>query len=350
MYLEKDLLVSKYFSNILKKNKIEYILDPLTGLVNRKYMLDFIKYLIDKKLPFSMAILDLDFFKNINDKNGHSTGDFILESVGSDLIKYIGKNGLAGRFGGDEFIIVVFGDKTYDELHDFYDGMFHNENLLRKRYVSKSYDIFVTGTLGSASYPTNALNYEDLFLMADKTLYRGKEKGRNCYIIYVHEKHKDLQIQKMYMDDEATILFNINSIFEDNDEFDMKMKEVTKYLSDTLKLDNIFYIDKYNNLYDTINMEIKGSNIDISNVKYNNELHKTDYRGEVDKMNFGPILKDYSIASTLTTRIRYKDNMFGYLIFAQKRTAKIWENDQISILMYLSKMITLELLLKENNK
>ena len=86
MYSVNDLKKYEYFTKLLKDNKIEYVLDPLTGVIARKYILDFVKTLIIDKTPFTMAILDLDNFKEINDNYGHATGDRVLENIGNDLI------------------------------------------------------------------------------------------------------------------------------------------------------------------------------------------------------------------------------------------------------------------------
>ncbi len=176
MYTEEKLKNSDYFSDILKVNKIEYVVDSLTGLINRKYMLEYIKHLIDNNIPFSMAIVDLDDFKSVNDKYGHATGDYVLEHVASDLINFVGDIGLVGRFGGDEFIIVLFGKNSYDLLHDYFDAMYHTGTVFRKTHkATKDSEIYVTGTIGCALYPDNAKDFNELFLMADKTLYRGKK-------------------------------------------------------------------------------------------------------------------------------------------------------------------------------
>jgi len=135
MYTEEKLKNSDYFSDILKVNKIEYVVDSLTGLINRKYMLEYIKHLIDNNIPFSMAIVDLDDFKSVNDKYGHATGDYVLEHVTNDLINFVGDIGLVGRFGGDEFIIVLFGKNSYDLLHDYFDELEPNSLIdLRVRH------------------------------------------------------------------------------------------------------------------------------------------------------------------------------------------------------------------------
>jgi hypothetical protein len=73
--------------------------------------------------------------------------------------------------------------------------MYESYCVLRKNVKLKNCSPFITGTIGSASYPEDAKNYNDLFSMSDKTLYRGKMKGRNCFIIYLPEKHADINLK-----------------------------------------------------------------------------------------------------------------------------------------------------------
>ncbi len=347
MYSISDLQKYEYFSKLLKDNKIEYILDSLTGTVSRKYILDFVKTLIIDKTPFTMAILDLDNFKEINDNYGHATGDRVLEDVGSSLVEYTGENGLVGRFGGDEFIIIIFGHNDYEKIHNFYNDIYHDNRVLRKMIKTGNHEIFITGTIGSSSFPDDGKNYEELFEMSDKTLYRGKVKGRNCYIIYVHEKHKDLQINKLANDDEATIFFNIHSIFRDNATFKDKMSEVNDYLKRNLRLDFLLYIDNNHDLYllDDLNKPL-AKNINLTKKKFNNELLKTDTRDDIRKVN-EPLFeatRDVKASSLLITRLNNKDMNYGFLGFGLQRAFKIWKNDEIAALMYFGKNVILDLL------
>ena len=346
MYNEKQITKYDYFKKILKKNKIEYILDPLTGAISRRYFIEFIKDLVSSNTKFTLAIIDLDDFKTINDKYGHLSGDYILEHFSENLIDYVGDNGLVGRFGGDEFLIAIFGIDDYDDIHAFYQKLFNN--ILRNHYIIGQNDIYTTGTLGSARFPEDAATFEELFVVSDKTLYRGKMKGRNCYIIYVHEKHKDLKIESLHKDDLAIILFNINTIFDEHDSFEQKMMDISEYLKDNLRLDNIYYIDQNKTFYDALEMKKICDNIDLSDIRFNNELYKRDYHKDVNKLPFGPYIENDEISSLLITRIKDKDEIKGYIMFALKRMAMIWHNQEIATLLYLAKTISLEIELNKN--
>jgi len=193
MYTLEDLKKYKYF----KGADISFVLDSLTGVISRQYILDFARTLVSEKKPFAMCMIDLDNFKYINDSYGHKAGDECLKQIASGLQRVVGNDGLVGRFGGDEFIILYLKSNTYDDVHAFFTKLYSpNEGAVRRSIYIENVRVFVTGTTGSASYPLDAQDYNELFLKMDKALYRGKSKGRNCFIVYVHEKHKDIVVQE----------------------------------------------------------------------------------------------------------------------------------------------------------
>ena len=191
MYLEKDL----YKYDVFKDKKIEYLLDPLTGILTRGSFEELVKELISKNITFTLCMVDLDNFKLVNDNFGHHIGDECLKELANRLVNAVCDDGLCGRFGGDEFIFVLFGEGSYDSSYDRVSLIYKESDVVRSTYSLNNINIFVTATMGCASFPKDALDYDDLFIKTDKALYRGKTKGRNCYIVYVHEKHKDIDVK-----------------------------------------------------------------------------------------------------------------------------------------------------------
>ena len=159
MYTKEQLSKYSYFEEILNLRDISSVVDSLTGLVSRRYIIGFIHRLIEEKIPFSLSIVDLDNFKFINDTYGHKVGDGVLAGVATDLIRYLGSYGVAGRFGGDEFLIVNFRDVRYDDLKQFFCGLYANFNVLRKNIELENCNPFITGTIGCATFPDNAADF-----------------------------------------------------------------------------------------------------------------------------------------------------------------------------------------------
>ncbi|MBI2792475.1 MAG: sensor domain-containing diguanylate cyclase [Gammaproteobacteria bacterium] len=155
--------------------------DPLTGLFNRKYLDEVfssnMSLAIRKNLGLSVMMIDIDHFKELNDKFGHQAGDLVLQTVGKLLQNQIRLYNTACRFGGEEFLIVMVDIMREDaikraellrEIIEKLEIVYHGELLPR-----------VTVSIGLASFPENANNSQMLIELADKALYQAKASGRN---------------------------------------------------------------------------------------------------------------------------------------------------------------------------
>ena len=166
-------------------------LDYLTHLYERSVIEELARNRIQQKKAFSLLLIDVDNFKNVNDGYGHAVGDKIIVAVANKLKEATGDNGLVGRFGGDEFMIVVPNITEYEEIWQFCRDLYKSFDGLS---VPEYPDIVITITVGLSRFTIDGDNYETLFEKADKALYRGKTKGRGCFIIYLDEKHKDIKL------------------------------------------------------------------------------------------------------------------------------------------------------------
>lgn len=155
--------------------------DPLTGLNNRRQMIQILRAFIEDTArdTFAIAMLDVDYFKNINDTYGHDAGDEVLKSLAKILDDVKSENEMlqSGRWGGEEFLVVCGGyNGKKKEITERFEA-------LRKRVSENviSYagnEIRVTITIGLAFYePGKSL--DELVKEADDKLYEGKENGRN---------------------------------------------------------------------------------------------------------------------------------------------------------------------------
>ena len=160
-------------------------LDPLTRAYSKSFIVEKIKEAIDSKRQFSLMILDIDNFKLFNDSYGHMFGDIVLVETAAAVNSVIGDNGFISRIGGDEFLVLYYVDNNYDDVHLACKTIRDSITELSKNNVKQAE---ITATVGCSSYPKDGDSYEVLFRKADKALYRGKKKGRNCFIIYSVEK------------------------------------------------------------------------------------------------------------------------------------------------------------------
>lgn len=170
--LEKNEALNK----ISKEYAILAITDRLTNLYNR-YKLDEIlnsnKDLADRyESSFGVIMVDIDHFKNINDTFGHQVGDEVLKTFASILLNSSRKSDIAGRWGGEEFLIIA-PNATKESIITF------AENLraeIEKFQFEKIGQLSIS--LGASIYQENE-SIEELIKRADKALYTSKKRGRN---------------------------------------------------------------------------------------------------------------------------------------------------------------------------
>ena len=167
--------------------------DSLTGLLDKSDILRIARERIDERRleGTAIAIIDIDFFKSVNDNFGHQFGDEVVKRIASIITNEIGTDGTSGRFGGDEFLAVLYNISNEKELRAKLKGI---KNKVSTTFPDKGIDKdnTISVSIGAAVFPTDAENFDELFTLADYCLYLAKEKGRNRYIIYTPSKHGTL--------------------------------------------------------------------------------------------------------------------------------------------------------------
>ena len=160
--------------------KLESETDTLTGLLNKitteRFSCECLTQLQPGKLA-ALFVLDLDHFKEANDTYGHQYGDAILQTFAKELRKGFRPDDIVGRFGGDEFIVMISGlpDRSIAERKASY--------ILdaARRLEVEGRNACVTVSIGLALAPCHGTTYEELFQKADDALYCTKKDGRNGY-------------------------------------------------------------------------------------------------------------------------------------------------------------------------
>lgn len=168
----------------------ELTMDSLTKVYNKKTITEYASRLVkqDTVNRISIAILDIDYFKQVNDRYGHLYGDKVLTRVAKKLKEVVGEDGVVGRIGGDEFMIVLKGINDDYALR----GILRAIRTQVKWEFKNDYENFqVTTSIGVAFSPNNGHDYEELFKKADFCLYVAKEKGRDRYVFFRDEIHRE---------------------------------------------------------------------------------------------------------------------------------------------------------------
>lgn len=157
------------------------IRDGLTRIYNRRHLTELLrKYLVEamaKKVPVSLALFDIDKFKMVNDTYGHQCGDEVIRYVASLLNRGALKHGgIAGRYGGEEFVVAFF-EKDLDETYHIVEDI-HNQ-IRSEEVVYEGKHISVRASVGVASYPQTCANPGELLTRADWAMYHSKKNGRD---------------------------------------------------------------------------------------------------------------------------------------------------------------------------
>ncbi len=151
--------------------------DDLTKLPNRRLVLAKMKDLIEQKKDFYIGLADIDHFKEINDRFGHAKGDEILIRLSSILLRTVGDCGFVGRWGGEEFLIVIETDQGDTVL-----GKANEIRIAAEECRHEDIGENITITIGLCKYLENT-PVDAMIAHADKALYKGKLAGRNQCVI-----------------------------------------------------------------------------------------------------------------------------------------------------------------------
>ena len=182
--MEAELAITKAeLEKYSKKLKMQATTDTLTGLANRRKITELLKEEI-KKLEedntnnFNIIMLDIDFFKKVNDNYGHPMGDEVIKKVSNHMQDKVGSEGVVGRFGGEEFLTILYNNNIQEA------ALLANQirsDIESKKIEFEGKQISVTVSMGIACSAETVV-YQELLNKADERLYKAKENGRNQVI------------------------------------------------------------------------------------------------------------------------------------------------------------------------
>ena len=160
--------------------------DPLTGLPNRRMLLDRLHKLVDPgridSEPGALVFIDLDNFKTLNDTHGHDMGDLLLKEAARRLTATVRRNDIVARLGGDEFVVVLKGSReTHEAFHRHAEVVAEKIlAVLDRPYQLNGIDHHSSASLGIYVFNTGADTVTDMLQRADLAMYQAKAAGRNA--------------------------------------------------------------------------------------------------------------------------------------------------------------------------
>lgn len=179
-----------HYQQELTQQRRQAMLDTLTELPNRTAyehrLAEEYQNWEKHKTPLTLAIIDLDLFKHINDTYGHSAGDRTLKVIGQMLNKWIKNNHFVARYGGEEFIVLLPG-MNQEKALEFLEAL--RQQIAELRFSFRGQAIRITASLGAASFHDEDIP-DTVFERADKALYTAKQQGRNQLLADQEEQNE----------------------------------------------------------------------------------------------------------------------------------------------------------------
>ncbi|SNZ08549.1 diguanylate cyclase (GGDEF) domain-containing protein [Persephonella hydrogeniphila] len=178
--LERELNY-EFMEREKRELKTKALTDPLTGLYNRKYLFEYLRKSIKKShtqnIPVSVAIIDLDYFKDINDTYGHLIGDCVLKQFSEIFKKAFRSSDCTSRYGGEEFVVVM----PSSDLKNACNKIENFRKEIEEKTFCEEKGIKITVSAGVTEYK-EGMTIKELLEKADKNLYTAKKMGRNAVV------------------------------------------------------------------------------------------------------------------------------------------------------------------------
>ena len=326
---------------------LAYSFDCLTGVLLREEIVEYINYLLSRGRPFSFALVDIDNFKTVNDTLGHINGDKVLKKAAEYLCGKVGEEGVVGRFGGDEFMLVLGGTADYRDVWNL--GHEINMNIGGLRFEGLK-GVSITFTMGISRSPVDGDTYESLLALADKALYRGKMKGRNCFIIYLPEKHRDIDITKAG-EKKYTSMYLCSRVFmylTESENIEDGLNYLFRHFAAYFMVDHICVETRGGLNFQVIHKLSKNRNfsrIDYDGLKkYFNNIGLASFN-KVEEMcteEDSPVLREMlgqHISSALYCKVAAFGTEYGYIRVDMTDTVRIWQPSEKDIIVIMANAI-----------
>lgn len=202
-------IVNRLERTLLYRSMAE--IDPMTGVTNRRKsthtLRQFLRLAERHSQPLSLALLDVDHFKQINDRFGHGTGDAVLQQLGQILLRTFRSEDVVARWGGEEFLIGMYGMTRIDGVQRLTDllEVLRHESLAGPRGER----IRLTFSAGVAQFPDDGADVQALYRAADGALYRAKQAGRDRVLAvgwHPEEPNRDVHSADVVVVDDDEVL------------------------------------------------------------------------------------------------------------------------------------------------
>lgn len=325
-------------------------LDYLTGLYAKNVCNDLIRKMIQAGNQFSVLQANLDNFKYINDVLGQSAGDLILKELGESLKSEFSEEAIVGRLGGDTYMMIIPDVTEYDEVWAFCRRV---NTVVNGFTVPEMKGNRLTVTIGLSRFPIDGKTMDEISAKADIALYRGKQKGRNCFIIYLLEKHgsirKAANVESAHANTEMAD--KVSSMLTATPDMKQNIENLFAYLSQVMMIDHLGIQSFMGLLYSKIHPLSYSRDFEMieENVLQTNSnsmgictVNSIAQLTEMKNFSLQQTLVQQGITATTTIKISAYDETFGYLR-ADMTTpeGRLWQDKNVAILLMTARLLAI---------
>ncbi len=195
MLIVAYILIYLYYINRQKS-----FIDPLTKVYNRQYLNEYLK--TSSLKDYQLMMIDLDFFKQVNDNYGHDIGDIVIIDVVNQIKNNIRQKDILVRYGGEEFLLLIHKQSLETALSI---AQRIKDTIASNKIEAVDKYIMITISIGINPFPFYAKNFDEAVKIADEQLYKAKTSGRNCIKISRDINRRQSQTSKRIGDVKSAI-------------------------------------------------------------------------------------------------------------------------------------------------
>lgn len=344
--------------------------DALTRLRNKESARQHIEEFLDnnKQTSSAMVIIDLDNFKQINDRYGHLYGDTLLVRVADEIRSLFRSTDIMARIGGDEFLVFLPNIPHCSLVENRCQTLINSIHDIRQEHTK---DIHLSCSIGISLTPEHGTAYQELFQAADRALYQAKKQGKGCAVVYeaemlgymdpitmINRKIDSDEVVGVINNDVALYVFN--HLYESGN-VESTIQSLLEIVGRQMNVSRVYIFENNednttcSNTFEWCNDGIAPEKDNLQNVSYITDIPNYDknfneygifYVPDVQELpqHLRDILEPQGIRSLLHCAIRDKGKFRGYVGFDDNEAVRLWTKEQIETLTLLSKIISIFLL------
>lgn len=346
--------------------------DSLTKLLNKSAVRSLAEqYLLSSPQPqCAMFIIDLDNFKQVNDRYGHLFGDAVLTQAAKTIRKLFRNEDFVGRIGGDEFMVLMCGtdriELVEERCRELVEGF---RTLFRTQFQEQS----LSCSIGAALCPQHGQTYHELFVRADQALYQTKASGKDSYSIYdpnltnpeflrgIHSVSTpiDSDVQPGLAGD-SLLRFAFQKLYQSEDVYSA-ISDILEFVGQQMNVSRIYIFENNadnttcSNTFEWCNQGISPQIDNLKDIRYDTDI--PGYKNNFDErgifycpdiytlpQEYIDILEPQGIQSMLQCSILDNGKFRGYVGFDECSASRLWTQEQIDVLTFISEILSIFLL------